>query len=187
MFWRIAPVQNRSCMRVALLFCFMFFMLCCVCARKLFEPLGLPSFSCCNHIKPAFNILRAVQAAADRRERERALRSLGRCSRGRSRSRSRSAKRAKRRDERFAAPKGRFLQWWEHDSKDAAPRKWRCFNPQCTRVWTTSPYCLWVHFSCTATECIAYLHEETARIQTELQSLDSKEREGIRSMKCSGR
>ena len=104
------------------------------------------------------------------------------CSRGRSRSRSRSAERAKFLADRFAAQKSIFLR--EHDNKDAPVQRRRCFYPQCSRVWTTAPYGVWVHVSCTATECISYLHEETARIQTELRSLDSEE--SIRSLKCSG-
>ena len=112
-----------------------------------------------------------------------AFRSLGMSSRGRSRSRSRSAERAKLLADRFAAQKGRFLRG--HDRKDAAVRQRRCFNPQCSRALTTAPYELWLHVSCTATECIFYLHDETARIQTELRSLDREE--SIRSMKGSGR
>ena len=71
----------------------------------------------------------------------------------------------------------------EHDSKDAAVQPRRCFNPQCSKALTTAPYELWVHVSCTATDCIAYLHDETAQIQTALRSLDSSW-ENLRSMKC---
>ena len=151
-----------------------------VCVPQLsFEPLGLPLFLLQAHQPCALVSRRALQAAADREP----FRSLGMCSRGRSRSRSRSAERAKLLAERCAAQKGRFLR--EHDSKDAAVRPRRCFNPQCSREWTTAPYGLWVHVSCTATDCISYLHDEIARIQTDLRSLDSEE--SIRSLKCSGR
>ena len=148
-----------------------------MCRSSLFEPLGLP-FSCCKQIKLVHSYCAAVQTAADREP----FRSLGMCSRGRSRSRSRSTERAKLLADRFAAQRGRFLR--EPDNKDAAVRR-RCFNPQCSREWTTAPYGLWVHVSCTATDCISYLHDETARIQTDLRSLDSEE--SIRSLKCSGR
>ena len=134
-----------------------------VCVPQLsFEPSGLP-----------LSLLQAHQTCCKM------------CSRQRSRSRSRSAERATLLAQRFAAQKGAFLRG--NESKDAAVQPRRCFNPQCSRKWTTSPYGLWVHVSCTATDCISYLHDETARIQTELRSLERRERESIRSMKCSGR
>ena len=48
---------------------FYVFHVCVVCMPESCSSLWDCHFSCCNHIKPAFNILRAVQAAADR-ERE---------------------------------------------------------------------------------------------------------------------
>ena len=146
-----------------------------VCRSSFVQAFGI-AIVCCHHVKPAFNILRGSAGRCKQRE---PFRGLGMCSRERSRSAERLA-------DRFAAQKGRFLPW-DHDNKDAAVRRRRCFNPQCPRKWTSSPYCLWVHFSCTATQCISYLHDETARIQTELRSLDRRERESIRSMKGSGR
>ena len=153
----------------------------CVGCQKLQKQVGKmwTKMSCLESDVQSLAAFKILRGSAGREP----FRSLGMCSRERSRSRSRS--RAKRLADRFAIPKGRFVPWWEN--KDAAARQWRCFNEQCPRVWTTAPYQLWVHFSCSDTACIAYLHEETTRIQTELQSLDTKERESIIPMKCSGR
>ena len=109
--------------------------------------------------------------------------------RSRSRSRSRSqlrketprqcdiafrdsnAVQARRLDDYAETQRGRFLQW--DDSVEAEARRRRCLKPSCPRGWTTTPYCLWIHFACASTDCIQYLHSEVARICCELRSLDA--------------
>ena len=109
----------------------------------------------------------------------------GTCSRDRSRSRSRGRSEAcahsqseeppragwtRRLDDHVAAQRGKFVQWDKNE--DIAVRRRRCFNPQCPREWTFSPYQVWVHYSCTSTDCISYLHSEVTRIRCELRCLD---------------
>ena len=75
-------------------------------------------------------------------------------------------------DDLVAAQRGSFLIR-DADNEDAASFRFRCFDPQCPREWTSSPYSLWVHYSCTATDCISYLHSEVTRIQCELRQSDA--------------
>ena len=74
-------------------------------------------------------------------------------------------------DDLVAAQRGSFLIR-DADNKDDASLRFRCINPQCPRVWTSAPYCVWVHYSCSATECMSYLHSEVTRIRSELRCLD---------------
>ena len=75
-------------------------------------------------------------------------------------------------DDLVATQRGAFLIR-DADNEDAASFRFRCFDPQCPREWTSAPYCVWVHYSCSATECMSYLHSEVARIQCELRQMDA--------------
>ena len=109
----------------------------------------------------------------------------GTCSRDRSRSRSRGRSKActhsqfeetpraacpRRFDDHVAVQWGKFLTW--DNNEDGVVRRRRCLNPHCPRVWTSSPYRVWMYYSCTATECISYLHSEVTRIRSGLRGLD---------------
>ena len=114
------------------------------------------------------------------------LKAMSKRSRSRSRSRSQLRKeidqcdialrdsraaQARRLDDNAETQRGRFLYW--DNSVKAEARRRRCLDPSCPRGWTTAPYKLWIHYACTSTDCIHYLHSEVARIQCELRELDA--------------